>query len=184
MDSRMVIRSSLRRLGILFVISLAAVWLGSELAFYILKDPSERAPQEVELVIPQGTAARIEAGEAITSIPDEIVFVLGDTLVVKNNDDVDHQLGPVWIPARSSASLLMEVPERLAYTCSFQPSQYLGLVVKQPTTWMTRLIAIGLAVPATTAILFVYSIVIRPIRTNVDLNEFVELDTTQRLNQP
>jgi hypothetical protein len=103
--------------------------------------------------------------------------------VVKNEDDVDHQLGELWIPAKTSASLLMEVPERLAYSCSFQPSQYLGLVVKQPTTWMTRLIAIGLAVPATTAILFLYSLVIRPIEVEVKGSSFPGSES-QQLNQP
>jgi hypothetical protein len=164
MDSRTAIRLGLRRLAVLFLISLVVVWIGSELAFIVQKDPSDRAPKLVELVIPPGTAARIAAGEIVTGIPEEMIFVLGDTLVVKNEDDVDHQLGPLWIPSRASASLLMEVPERLAYTCSFQPSQYFGLVVKQPTTWITRLIAIGLAVPATTAVLFLYSLVIRPIQ--------------------
>lgn len=163
MHNRTAIRLGLRRLAILFLISLALVWIGSELAFIAQKDPSDRAPQQVELVIPRGTAARIAAGENV-GIPEEMIFVLGDTLVVRNEDDVDHQLGPMWIPSRASASLSMEVPERLAYTCSFQPSQYFGLVVKQPTTWITRLIAIGLAVPATTAVLFLYSLVIRPIQ--------------------
>ena len=32
-------------------------------------------------------------------------FVVGDTLVVKNEDSVEHQLGPLWIPAGSSASM-------------------------------------------------------------------------------
>jgi len=183
MDSRTVIRFGLRRLAILFLVSLILVWIGSELAFIVQKDPSDRAPQQVELVIPRGTAAKVAAGELVTGIPEEMTFVLGDTLLVRNEDDVDHQLGPLWIPSRASASLLMEVPERLAYTCSFQPSQYFGLVVKQPTTWITRLIAIGLAVPATTAILFLYSLVIRPIQPAKEESDDAPSSAGQRLKR-
>ena len=94
-----------------------------------------------------------------------MVFVLGDTLVVKNDDSVDHQLGPLWIPPKSNASLVLDTADRYAYSCSFQPSKYLGLNVKQATTWETRLVALGFAVPATTAFIFIYSLVLWPINT-------------------
>lgn len=165
MDSRTTVRLGVRRILILFLISLGLAFAGSELAFYFQKEPSDRAPAEVELVIPAGTASRIAIGMPVPDIPEEMVFVLGDTLVVRNEDEVDHQLGPLWIPPHSTAKLTLEEAERYALSCSFQPTRYQGLTVKPPITWGTRLIALGLTVPATTMFLFVYSLLIWPIKS-------------------
>jgi hypothetical protein len=165
MDTQTTIRLGLRRVVILFIISLGVVFAGSEAAFRIQKETYDRAPTQVDLLIPLGTAAAISRGESVPTIPEEMVFVTGDTLLVRNEDEVDHQLGPLWIPAKSTASLVMEVPDQLAYSCSFQPDQYLGLDIRKPTTIATRLTALALAVPATTAFLFVYSLVISPLKS-------------------
>ena len=163
MNTQTAIRLGVRRAIILFLISLALVWAVSEGAYWLQKDKSDRAPSQIELVIPEGTAASIAAGQPVPSIPDEMVFVVGDTLVVRNNDLSDHQLGPLWVPAGTSASLVLDQANRYAYTCSFQTSKFLGLTVKSATTLSTRLSALMVAVPATTAFLFVYSILIWPL---------------------
>lgn len=180
MDTRTAFRLGLRRAAILFIFSLVAVLAGSELAFRLQKEASDRAPTQVELLIPMGTAEKLAQGEPVPSLPEEMVFVTGDTLLVKNEDEVDHQLGPLWIPAKSSASLVMEKPDRLAYSCSFQPSQYLGLDIRQPTTFSTRLTALVLAVPATTAFLFMYSLVISPLKSKQIVEETGETSLQKR----
>ena len=98
--TRSTFKKGLVRLAITFVAALALVWIGSEVAFYFLRADTDRVPSEIELVIPTGTAAKVAAGEPVPVIPDEMTFVLGDTLVVKNEDLVDHQLGPLWIPPK------------------------------------------------------------------------------------
>ena len=163
MKTKSAVRLAARRLLILFIISFGLVWVGSEIAFRYLKDETDRAPQVVSIVIPSGAAARVEAGEPVPSIPEEMSFVLGDTLSVKNEDTVDHQLGPLWIPAGTSASLSLDHADKYAYTCSFKPTRYLGIDVNQPTTVWTRLTALGMATPVTTSLLFVYSILIWPL---------------------
>lgn len=163
MDTSSTIRKGFIRLIIIFLISVALVWIGSEVAFYFLREDTDRLPEEIELVIPPGTAAKVAAGEPIPSIPDEMTFVLGDTLIVKNEDSVNHELGPLWIPPNSKSSLVLDAADRYAYSCSFQTSRYLGLNVRQPTTWQTRLLALGFTVPATTAFFFIYSLALWPI---------------------
>jgi hypothetical protein len=162
-DNSRIIKLGLRRFLLAFLLALALIWIGSEVAYYFLKDDTDRAPDQIELVIPAGTAEKVASGEPVPSIPDEMVFVLGDTLVVKNDDGVDHQLGPLWIPAKSKASLLLDNADRFAYSCSFRPSQYLGVNVKQGTTWNTRLTALAYSVPATTMFFFIYSLVLWPL---------------------
>ncbi|UCD99338.1 MAG: hypothetical protein JSV42_01025 [Chloroflexota bacterium] len=163
MSTNSTIKKGFKRLLITLVISLALVWIGSEVAFFFLKEDTDRLPEQIELVIPPGTAEKVATGEEVPTIPDEMTFVLGDTLVVKNEDTVDHQLGPLWIPPRSKASLVLDAAERYAYSCSFQASRYLGLNVRKPTTWQTRFLALGFTVPATTAFFFIYSLALWPL---------------------
>ncbi len=184
MNNGSTLKKGLLRLIITFFISLALVWIGSEVAFYTLRENTDRVPEQIELVIPAGTANRVAAGESVPSIPDEMTFVLGDTLIVKNEDTVDHQLGPLWIPPGSKASLVLDAAERYAYSCSFQTSRYLGLNVKQPTTWQTRLIALGYSVPATTAFLFIYSLAVWPLNPKPNKGNPIDLRTHDKPSEP
>jgi hypothetical protein len=146
------------------LISLVFTLFFNEFVFLLSKDPDDRAPQTVQLVIPDGTADRIENGEDIPTIPAEMVFVMGDVLEVVNQDRVSHQLGPVWVPAGSVGRLVMEQPQDVTYTCSFRPSRYLGIDVKLPTTLATRITGLALGMPTMAVLLFLYSIVGFPIK--------------------
>jgi hypothetical protein len=160
--------SSFNTLGWRIALSLLAglllAWGLSEAAYYLLKDSSDRVPERVELVIPPGTAEGVARGEAPPSIPTNMVFVAGDTLVVKNEDSVSHQLGPVWVPPGTSASLLLDREESTLYACTFEPSRYLGLDVRPSVTLTTRLQAIGFAGPPMVVLIFIYSLVIWPLK--------------------
>ena len=154
----------LTRIGISLALGLLLAWALSEASFLILKDKSEHAPQRVELVIPAGTADKVAQGQAVPSIPTDMVFVVGDTLVVKNEDTTAHQLGPVWVPPGSSASLTLDQANRFSYQCTFQPTKYLGLDVRSRVTWTTRITAILLAGLPTSAIIAIYSLVVFPMK--------------------
>lgn len=134
----------------------------SEISFQVLKREN-REPQRVNLVIPAGTAERVARGEVPPTIPEDLAFVVGDVLVVINEDSVDHQLGPLWIPPGTSASLSLDNEQKFAFQCSFQPTKYLGLDVREPVTLGTRLTGILFAGFPLGALFAVYSIlVIKP----------------------
>ena len=133
----------------------------SEVPFLFLRE-TVRAPREIILTIPAGTSDQVARGQQPPSIPENMMFVVGDRLVVKNEDSIDHKLGPLWIPANSSAQLALDQEESLAYECSFQPGKYFGLDVRQPLTPRTRLFGI-IYVALPMAILFaLYSLVMKP----------------------
>lgn len=133
----------------------------SEVPFLFLRETA-RSPREIVLTIPAGTADQIARGEQPPSIPENMMFVVGDQLVVRNEDSTDHKLGPLWIPANSSAQLSLDQEENLAYECSFQPGNYFGLDVREPLTPKTRLFGI-IYVALPMAILFaLYSFVVTP----------------------
>lgn len=133
----------------------------SEVPFLFLRETA-RPPREIVLTIPSGTSEQVARGEQPPSIPENMTFVVGDRLVVTNEDVVDHKLGPLWIPANSSAQLSLDQEENLAYECSFQPGKYFGLDVREPLTPRTRIFGI-IYVALPMAILFaLYSLVVTP----------------------
>jgi hypothetical protein len=148
------------------VLGVFLAWVFSEVAFLILRDSSDRAPRNVELVIPAGTAERVAAGQPVPAIPANLTFVLGDVLTVQNQDTASHQLGPLWIPAGANASLSMDRENNFAYECTFQTTKYFGLDVRPRVTTLTRVQALTLAGPPMAALLFVYSFVMWPLRQN------------------
>ncbi len=121
-------------------ILLAAVM--SELTFLFLQRDQDRAPETIVLTIPLGTAAMVSAGQTPPSIPADLQFVVGDVLEVRNLDTADHQLGALFIPAGATASLSLSEVQDFAFACSFRSDQYLGLSIREPLTWGTRIIGI------------------------------------------
>lgn len=136
----------------------------SEGAFLIVRNNADRDPQRIELVIPAGTAERIAAGQPVPSIPKEMTFVVGDVLVVVNQDSTSHQLGPAWVPPGTSATLAMSEENSYSYACSFQPTRNLGIDVRGRVTWNTRLQALFLAGPPMAALIALYSLILFPLR--------------------
>jgi hypothetical protein len=133
----------------------------SELSFRLIGDRTSRAPREVVFVIPAGVSKKVALGESV--LPKEQNFVVGDTLVVRNEDAVAHTLGPLFIPAGSSASLKLDQIENLSYTCSFQPSKVFGLTVSEALTIRTRIQGILLAGIPMGFLLALYSLVAWPL---------------------
>ncbi len=129
---------TVKRILISFLIGFVLSVAITEIPFIFLRETT-RPPKEITLVIPKGTADEVARGEQPPGIPANMSFVVGDTLIVKNDDTVEHQLGPLWIPANTSAHMSLDQVESLSYECSFQPGKYLGLDVNEPLTFGTRI---------------------------------------------
>ena len=149
----------LKRISISLLLGFGLAAVMSEAAFQLLKREN-REPTRIELVIPAGTAERVAQGEAPPGLPQDMTFVVGDTLAVVNQDSVDHQLGPLWVPAGTTASMNLSNEESYALECSFQPTKYLGLDVHQPVTWGTRISGVFFAGFPLAGIFAVYSILL------------------------
>jgi hypothetical protein len=153
--------STIKKIVLSAVLGLLFGILVSEVPFLFLQETA-RPPREIVLTIPAGTAEQIARGEQPPSIPENMTFVVGDTFVVKNEDSVDHKLGPLWIPANSSAELSLDQEESLAYECSFQPGNYFGLDVREPLTLGTRLYGILFVAIPMSIMIALYSFIILP----------------------
>jgi len=151
----------LKRITISMLIGIALGVAISELSF-VFQHETARPPQEVILTIPAGTAEKVAHGEQPPSIPKDMIFVVGDTLVVVNQDDVDHKLGQLWIPANSSARLALNEEQNMAFECSFQPGKYFGLDVRQSLTLGTRIYGVLFAGIPLGILILLYSFVVPP----------------------
>jgi len=158
----MTARTIARRVIYGCAIGILISWIANELSFYFLKSDSARAPETIELVIPAGTAQQIRSGSAAPSIPEGMVFVVGDTFVVRNMDTQNHQLGPLFIPAGSSATMTFETPQKYSYACSFSSAEFLGIDVQLPITAWTRLTGAVLAGLPLGVLIALYGLVARP----------------------
>jgi hypothetical protein len=143
---------------------LIGIVLGAVLseASFALQHETARPPRDVMLTIPAGTAAEVARGEKPPSIPSDMIFVVGDTLVMKNEDSVDHKLGQLWIPANSTARLSLNAEENIAFECSFLPTNTFGLDVRQALTLSTRASGVLIAGFPLGMLILVYSYVMPP----------------------
>lgn len=151
--------STIKRIVIAMLLGILLGAVTMEISYQLLKREN-RAAERIELVIPAGTAASVARGDTPPSIPEDMTFVVGDTLVVVNQDEVDHQLGPLWIPAGTSASLNLDTEQNYAFECSFQPTKVFGIDVLQPVTMGTRLVGMLFAGFPLGALFAVYSILL------------------------
>jgi hypothetical protein len=153
------------RMLIFLAIGLIASAIFSEITFRLQADTTNRDPTTILLVIPAGTSAKVAQGQSI--IPAGQIFVVGDTLQVKNEDSVTQTLGPLVIPPGATASMKLDQVGSLSYTCSFQPSKYYGIEVQQGLSFAMRLEASLLAGLPLGVLLGVYSLVVKPLRPKV-----------------
>jgi hypothetical protein len=137
----------------------------SELAFLWQGNTTSRPPKTIVLDILPGTSAKVGEGKSV--LPKSIVFVVGDVLLVHNQDSVVHTLGPLVIPPGSSASITLNRIGNLSYVCSFQPTKYLGLDVQEALTPSTRMEGILIAGIPLGIMMTLYSLILRPLKRKV-----------------
>jgi hypothetical protein len=145
-----------------------ALGLALGLAFYLgaqlfAGGLGAQEPQRIELIVPRGTAARVAEGEAPPSIPTDLEFVVGDTLVVRNEDVVSHQLGPIWVPAGGTGQLTIRQAATYAYTCSFRREGTIDLRVLPQASIAAQSIAVAMAGLPIGILIGLYSLVLWPL---------------------
>lgn len=155
----------IKRVILCLALGMAISALISEVSYRINRDPNDRdQARRVELVIPAGTAERIANGEGSVGLPNRMSFVEGDLLVVKNEDSVSHQLGPVWVPPQSSGVLQVGAASDYSYACSFSETKYFGLEVRNQLTVWARVNAILAMGMPTSVMIALYSFLVFPLK--------------------
>lgn len=83
----------------------------------------------VELVIPDGTAAKIALGQVVDTLPTTLLLRRGDTLLLINEDVQPHRIGSVWVdPDMSTRTIVTkEFQNSGSIVCSFHPGGAIGV---------------------------------------------------------
>ena len=127
-------RSAAAALAVLAIALGAAVW--AALA------PLPEGSHALTFVIPSGTAARLRAGEPLTVLPSPIHLMVGvrDVLVLTNDDDAVHQVGPIILGSRQTYRIPFRRPGQFQYACSLHAAGTLTLVIAPaPAAGLDRL---------------------------------------------
>jgi plastocyanin len=79
-----------RRTKIAWIVGFVVLALVGSGVFFATR----RTPQTLEYIIPKGTATQLLLGEPINIMPDRIDLSVGDRLIIRNRDVVNHTVGP------------------------------------------------------------------------------------------
>jgi hypothetical protein len=82
-------------------------------------------------VIAAGTADRLDDGEAVEILPASLEFGLADRLVVINEDDVAHQIGPFTIAPGEVLNERFADAVQVNWFCSLHPQGSLEITVEK-----------------------------------------------------
>jgi hypothetical protein len=71
--------------------------------------------------------ARLKAGESLSVLPSPIHLTLGirDVLVLTNDDEVIHQVGPIILGSRQTYRIPFRRPGHFQYACSLTDTLHL-----------------------------------------------------------
>ncbi len=90
--------------------------------------------QTVTFTIPPGTAQQLAAGNQVITLPNELTFSVGDTIVINNQDDAVHTFGPFTILPNTTLTKQFRTVKTYQSSCTFHKDQQMMLVV-QPAWW-------------------------------------------------
>jgi hypothetical protein len=85
---------------------------------------------EHRFVIPVGTGAEIDAGRPVEILPAQLDVRVDDLLVIVNDDDRAHVVGPFTVRAGETLRQTFTEPGRFVGACSVHPSGELAIVVR------------------------------------------------------
>lgn len=98
------------------VLALVAVVVG-----VIALAGGSKEPFEYKVVVPAGTADRIAGGEEVTLIDAQIDLEVGDRIVIDNQDDEIHQVGPFPVRPGETFEHTFNTPTRYEDLCTLHP---------------------------------------------------------------
>ncbi|MDP2326908.1 MAG: hypothetical protein Q8M79_02350 [Dehalococcoidia bacterium] len=113
-----------RTYGGVVLVCFALAWIVS-FAWWLLL-PETRI---VALEVPAGTAAAIARGEDVAVIPDSLLLRRGDTLAIRNDDVVVHQIGSELLPPATTVRIPVTsaLLDESSLLCSIHPNGVVGI---------------------------------------------------------
>ena len=113
---------------VLIAISVVALVLAGVLVVRLLS-PEESQGRTVTYVVPSGTAKKVEQGAKVQIMPRVVRLDVGDSLVIRNDDDQTALVGPYIVKAGSTLTQKFQRPQYLVGECSLSGSGEIKIIV-------------------------------------------------------
>jgi hypothetical protein len=84
-----------------------------------------------EIVVPAGTLDRLNGGESVVLMPSVLRFRVGDTLRIRNEDVVEHLVGPYTVAAGRTVELRYGSPGRFEGMCTLAAGHRYRIIVER-----------------------------------------------------
>src|SRR5215467_7717932 len=127
----------MRRAALVGLTLVVVVALGAAAAVAFAPLPS--ASSDLVYVIPAGAGAKLQRGETLNILPPVVRLTLGvqDVLVIDNNDQVAHQVGPIILQPNQTYRIPFHRPVKYQYACTLHASGQLTIVAEPtpPAGW-------------------------------------------------
>jgi hypothetical protein len=94
----------------------------------IAASPDSIVP-DVDFIVPYGTGERIDAGESVELMPDDLAVEVGDTIRITNLDNRGHVVGVFYVGANEVLTQTFTSPGVLSGECSLNESGVFTLTV-------------------------------------------------------
>jgi plastocyanin len=107
-------------LAIASIVAIAALFLA----------PRAVSAQAIDISVPAGTQARIDAGEEIVLFPRRLEVRVGDRLTITNDDEVTHQVGPYVVGSGQRIDQTFTSTGTIEGICTLHPSGEVTIVVR------------------------------------------------------
>ena len=82
----------------------------------------------IEVVIPDGTGAAVDAGDDVDVVPSLIEASVGDTITLVNQDSRPHVVGPWTVMPGTEYSFTFTEPGDFSGACSAHPDKAVRIV--------------------------------------------------------
>jgi hypothetical protein len=90
----------------------------------------EATPPDVDFIVPYGTGDRIDAGESVELMPDDLTMRVGETIRITNLDNRGHVVGVFYVGANEVLVQKFTSPGVLSGECSLNDSGVFTLTVE------------------------------------------------------
>jgi hypothetical protein len=84
-----------------------------------------------EIVVPEGTQARLESGEVVVVMPAVLEMRVGDRLRIENQDVADHLVGPYFLAAGETLEISYGAPGEYEGLCALSGGGRYVLVITE-----------------------------------------------------
>jgi hypothetical protein len=83
-----------------------------------------------EIAIPAGTQARLDTGESVEVLETQIRVKVGESVRIRNDDIVDHVIGPYYLQAGAALQQTYRAPQTIEFVCFVNPDKAINLIVE------------------------------------------------------